>query len=782
MMTTVLGELLMSAVEVYLDDFIVFGRDEEEFIINLRATFDAFIKAGITLNPKKCRFGMSEVEYVGHKIDASGISFERKKLDSILDMPKPSKKGEMKTFLGMVNHLHTHIQGLSQISEPLVRLIGEGYTKSKKNHRLEWNADANAAFELVKTRVDECPKLWFEDTSLPVYVQTDASKYGMGAYMFQLTPEGVQRPIEFISKTFSESQRKWDIPDKEAYAIYYAFKRWEHHLRDRHFILQTDHKNLTYLNYEGTTKVRRWKMMMQEFDFDFQYLKGEDNPVADSFSRNCSLEDYYVSDLKQLEIENDFLLYMDAEQETDELFVVTEETPIPDDIRAHIMKVHNALAGHKGVRATEFRLRKAGVTFPDRRGWIERFIKECPFCQKQSYKTTMKGTMPFTLAQTEVMQRLDIDLIGPIDADAEGYCYVLTVIDSFTRWVMAYPMRTAESLEILRNLIQHFGIFGVPREIKTDQGSNLKSRQMEEVLELLETRHTLTVAYSHQENGQVERMNREVIRYLRGICYDRNSSDHWSELLPFAQRICNAEVVSSTGLSAAHILFGAALDLDRSIFTKNVLVESHDHADLSEYSNKLIAAQRAAIEFAQLMQRDKDAAHSAKGQGVDVTEFGIGSLVTLTYPQNLSGKSKPPKKLMTQRKGPMLVVGYKDRTYQVQDLDDKTITPVDVSRLEAFRYDVAHVDPLAEAAKDRQEYVVAEILDHRPRTQPAKHKKTLEFLVRWKGYGPESDSWALWHNNLCYNSICHAYCMSHGMKSMVHRRYRRAGDDDEEED
>ena len=130
----------------------------------------------------------------------------------------------------------------------------------------------------------------------------------------------------------------------------------------------------------------------------------------------------------------------------------------------------------------------------------------------------------------------------------------------------------------------------------------------------------------------------------------------------------------------------------------------------------------------------------------------------------------------------MLVVGHKDRTYMVQDLDDKTVTPVDVSRLETFRYDVAHVDPQAEAAKDRQEFVVAEILDHRPRTQPSKHKKTLEFLVRWKGFGPESNSWARWHNNLCYNSICHAYCMSHGMKSMVHIRYRNAVERDEEED
>ena len=178
------------------------------------------------------------------------------------------------------------------------------------------------------------------------------------------------------------------------------------------------------------------------------------------------------------------------------------------------------------------------------------------------------------------------------------------------------------------------------------------------------------------------------------------------------------------------------------------------------------------------MQDEKDAAHLAKGKGVDITEFKIGTLVTLAYPHNLSGKSKPPKKLMTQRKGPMLVVGHKGRTYQVQDLDDKTISLVDISRLEAFKYDVAHVNPTAEAAKDRREFIVEEILDHRPKNVPSKHKKELEFLVKWKDYGPEYNSWAKWHNNLCYNSICHAYCMSHGMRSMIHKKYRPAEEED----
>jgi hypothetical protein len=89
--------------------------------------------------------------------------------------------------------------------------------------------------------------------------------------------DGQERPVAFLSKSLNKTQRKWGIPDKEAYAIFYALKKWDHLLRDAKFILQTDHENLTYINFEGTAKVRRWKLLVQEYKFILEFLKGEDN-------------------------------------------------------------------------------------------------------------------------------------------------------------------------------------------------------------------------------------------------------------------------------------------------------------------------------------------------------------------------------------------------------------------------------------------------------------------------------------------------------------------------
>ena len=789
-----LGDLLMKAVEVYLDDFIVFGEDFDEFENNLEQVFANFRKCGITLNPAKCRFGLQKVEYVGHTIDSEGLHFTRSKIDSILDFPKPRTKGAMKTFLGMVNHMHTHIKNLSQIEVPLVRLIGEGYTKTKKQHVLAWDAEAEAAYERVKTAVDELPKLFFEDPSLPIFVQTDASHYGIGAYMFQLAPDGKHRPICFLSKTLTKEQRRWGIPDKEAYGIFFAVKRWNHLLRDRHFVLQTDHKNLAYLNYEGTAKVRRWKMLLQEYDFEIEYIKGENNPVADSFSRNCALEEDFDSDLKQFEedfeaeVNSEFNSFIEmegpasydyeTEDEFDDLRETMEELslmgqlePIPAAIRDAIMKVHNSFVGHMGVRRTEERLREAGTSMKYARGWIERFIAECPFCQKQSYKTTQKTTMPFTLAQTAVMQELHVDVIGPIDADKWGFTHVLTVIDSFSRWIMAYPLATTESEDILRALIEHIGIFGAPQTLRTDNGSSLTSQQVRDVLALLGTEHKLTVAYSHQENGLVENANRKVIAFLRAMVFDASVRDNWSMLLPFAQRICNAEVVSSLGVRPAQILFGNALDLDRSILKPNLPVSKHDHGEMSQYVTELIAAQKSVIEYAKTIQTLKDSAHMSTGLGARLTEYGVGTLVTVSYPQNMTGKSKPPDKLLTQRKGPYEIVDQKGSTYTMRHIADNKIITRHISQLELFIYDPDSVDPMEVAAKDLKEFVVEEILDHNPKRHASKNKKTLEFLVKWQGYGEEANEWVPW-KNLTNNSICHAYCMANGMTSLVGRQYR----------
>ena len=369
------------------------------------------------------------------------------------------------------------------------------------------------------------------------------------------------------------------------------------------------------------------------------------------------------------------------------------------------------------------------------------------------------------------MQRLGLDTIGPMSVDKYGFQYILVIIDSFSRWVMCYPLRSTSAEEFIRAFLQHCGIFGRPLEILTDNGSQLKNAQVAEFVSLLKTEHLFTVAYSKEENGLVERANKEVFRYIRSMAYEKNARDCWSDYLPFAQRICNSEVVSSLGVSPAQIMFGNAVDLDRGILTPNEPMPEHSHGDMSDYVAGLVEAQRKAIAVAKEVQGVKDSKHMGSAVSRPITEFAVGSYVTTSYPAGLKGG--PPSKLMTQRKGPLQVVSKKGSFYTLMDLvEHKTIT-VHIDHLEEFRYDKAHVDPAVVAAKDTLEFFVESVLDHEPKLHPTKNRKDLEFLISWRGY-PGQDSWVPWRN-LTKNEFVHEYCRQNHMKSLIDKRYASGG-------
>eukprot|EP01032_Pedospumella_encystans_P000787 gene787-912_t len=96
------------ACELYIDDIFVFGKDEDEFVANLGAVFARLRKHKVTLNPKKCRFGLKSVEYVGHVVSEEGVSFTEQKRGKVLDFPLPRTQKELQAFLGLVNYFRDH--------------------------------------------------------------------------------------------------------------------------------------------------------------------------------------------------------------------------------------------------------------------------------------------------------------------------------------------------------------------------------------------------------------------------------------------------------------------------------------------------------------------------------------------------------------------------------------------------------------------------------------------------------------------------------------------------
>jgi hypothetical protein len=146
-------------------------------------------------------------------------------------------------------------------------------TDYDKNRRLAWTPEAEIAWDKIRNSIIECPILHFPHPNAPIFLHTDASDYGIGGYLFQKI-DGEDKPIAFMSKTLSGAELSWSTIEKECYAIIYSLKKFEYLIRDVQFTIRTDHKNLTYVNDSLSAKVRRWKHLIQEYDFYVEYIKG----------------------------------------------------------------------------------------------------------------------------------------------------------------------------------------------------------------------------------------------------------------------------------------------------------------------------------------------------------------------------------------------------------------------------------------------------------------------------------------------------------------------------
>jgi len=134
----------------------------------------------------------------------------------------------------------------------MAKPLHEAITDNKKNSKslIKWTPTLEAQFNLLQEKVATCPKLFFLDETSPVVLQTDASNYGMGAYLYQLV-DGVKHPIRFISRGYNNVELKWNIVKsrKDAFAIFYFLQPYETRTSNKGqtlYILKTENNNLTY--------------------------------------------------------------------------------------------------------------------------------------------------------------------------------------------------------------------------------------------------------------------------------------------------------------------------------------------------------------------------------------------------------------------------------------------------------------------------------------------------------------------------------------------------------
>ncbi|KAI2648040.1 Retrovirus-related Pol polyprotein from transposon 17.6 [Labeo rohita] len=278
-MNKVLQDLIGKCCFVYIDDIVVYSRDVQRHFQDLKKAFAALESAGLTLNLKKCKLVRKSLTFLEHVISEEGIKTEDSKVGAVRNFPTPKNVKEVEQFLGLAGWYHRFIPHFSERAAPLHAL-------KKKGVSWNWSEECQHSLEDLKDALQKAPVLMPPDASKPFKVQTDVSDIGLGAVLTQDSERG-EHVIAYASRLLQGAEKSYAVSEKECLAVVWAVEKCRQYLEGRPFVVLTDHGTLTWVfnHPHPTSRLTRWAIRLQGFDFTVMYRKGRCNVVPDSLSR-----------------------------------------------------------------------------------------------------------------------------------------------------------------------------------------------------------------------------------------------------------------------------------------------------------------------------------------------------------------------------------------------------------------------------------------------------------------------------------------------------------------
>lgn len=265
----------------YFDDILVFGKTWDEHMTALRSVFQTLRDNGLTVRPTKTVVGFQEVEFLGHMIGKGYQRPEQSKVDKILSLQPPKTKKEVRSVLGLLNYYRKFVPNFASIAFPLTEL-----TKQGNPNKVQWNESCNNSFERIKKLLSNQPILSIPRLDKQFIVRTDASDHGIGGVLLQDHEEHLM-PCAYVSRKLLDRERNYSIIERECLAVVFTVCAFEKYLLLTEFIIQTDHKPLSFMkaNKAKNSRLMRWALCLQQFNFQIVPISGTENVHADVLSR-----------------------------------------------------------------------------------------------------------------------------------------------------------------------------------------------------------------------------------------------------------------------------------------------------------------------------------------------------------------------------------------------------------------------------------------------------------------------------------------------------------------
>ena len=278
-MMSMFSDLVEEVMEIFMDDFTVYGSSFEQCLNNLEIVLQRCKDKQLALNWEKCHFMVTEGIVLGHKIYATELDVDQSKISIIKTLAPPTTVKGIRSFLGHAGFYRRFIKEFSKIARPLCRLL-------EKDTRFNFDESCKAAFEEIKIILVQAPIMAASEWDQGFEVMCDASDFAMGAILGQ-RKEKIFRAIYYASRTFNEAQENYSTTEKEMLTIVFACEKFRPYILGSHVIVHTDHAAIKYLMSKKEAKPRliRWVLFLQEFDMEIKDKKGSDNVIIDHLSR-----------------------------------------------------------------------------------------------------------------------------------------------------------------------------------------------------------------------------------------------------------------------------------------------------------------------------------------------------------------------------------------------------------------------------------------------------------------------------------------------------------------
>ncbi|GJS60510.1 putative reverse transcriptase domain-containing protein [Tanacetum coccineum] len=557
LMNRVCKPYLDKFVIVFIDDILIYSKDEKEHEEHLKAILELLKKEQLYAKFSKCEFWIPKVQFLGHVIDSRGIHVDPAKIESIKDWASPRSPTEIRQFLGLAGYYRRFIEGFSKIAKSMTKLTQKGI-------KFDWGEKEENAFQLIKQKLCSAPILALPEGSEDFVVYCDASHKGLGAVLMQR-----EKVIAYASRQLKVHEKNYTTHDLELGSVVFALKIWRHYLYGTRCTVFTDHKSLQHIldQKELNMRQRRWLELLSDYDCDIRYHPGKASVVADALSSKEQIEPLRVRALVMtigLDLPKRILETQIEAQKPENLVnedvggIIRRDIPkerlepradgticlhgrswLPcyGDLRSVIMhESHKSKYSiHLGFEKMYQDVKKL-YWWPNMKADIATYVSKClMYARVKAEYQRPSGLLVQPAIPEWKWDNITMDFITKLPRSSQGFDTIWVIVDRLTKSAHLLPIRENDPLDKLARLYLNriVAIHGIPASIICDRDGRFTSNFWKLFQKDLGTDISMSTAYHPETDAQSERTIQTLEDMLRACVI--NFGKAWVKHLPLAE-------------------------------------------------------------------------------------------------------------------------------------------------------------------------------------------------------------------------------------------------------